>query len=366
MMGSKIANCQWQIAGWSLGRRIAHTAFSAILCCALAATGSAAETESERAERLKNMTAEQKEELLRKKARFDKLDGGDAERERLRELHASIESSPNSAELQQTLARYHAWLGTLSSSQRAEVRDLPPDQRIPRIKELLKQQEVQRFQAFVGNLDEPDRQAIFNWLGEFVLAHEDEILEVLPREERRRIREMDDLEAKQRTLGFVMGVHRQNPRIPTPTREDLNRLMDALSAETTAQIEQAPATEQPDRIREMIGAAVFSRRNPPVPDDELRKFYNGLKTDQREKLEGLEPEEFKRRLTWLYHTEKRGWQGGRAPAPGPGSGFGLPGPDRPGEGPRGDGPRGKRVPPEAKEATNNTNQTNQGRDASRI
>jgi hypothetical protein len=303
-----------------------------ILCCALAAIGSAAETEAQRAERLKRMTPEERVDLSDKKRRFDEIQD-EAEKDRLRKLHASIESAPNAAELQGTLSRYHAWLGTLTSGQRADLRDLPADQRIERIKELLKQQEVQRFQAFVGNLDDGDRQAIFRWLGEFVIAHEAEILEVLPREERRRISEMPDLEAKQRTLGFVMGVHRQNPRIPAPTREDLNRLMDALSAETTAQIEQAPATEQPDRIREMVGAAVFSRRNPPVPDEELRKFYNGLKTDQREKLEGLEPEEFKRRLTWLYHTEKRGWQGGgRGPGPG-----GFPGPGRPGEGPRGSG-----------------------------
>jgi hypothetical protein len=334
----------------------------------LAVVGNAAETEADRAERLKRMTAEQKEELLRKKDQFDKLPD-DAERERLRKLHASIEAAPNPGELQATLSRYHAWLGTLSMIERDDLRDLPADQRIARIKELLKQQELQRFQAFVGNLADDDRMAIFQWLGEFVLAHEDEILEVLPREERQRIRDMSDLEAKQRTLGFIMGVHRQNPRIPTPTREDLNRLMDALSAETTAQIEQAPAIEQPDRIREMIGAAVFSRRNPPVPDEELRKFYNGLKSDQREKLEGLEPEEFKRRLTWLYHTEKRGWQGGRGPGPGAGGpGFGPPGPGRPGEAPRGKSkPQDDRgPPPEKKVTTNDTNQTNRRKDAGPI
>lgn len=308
---------------------------AALLALAIVTNARAAESEAERAARLEQMTPEQRENLINKKKRFDEIKD-EAEKERLRKLHTSIEADPHAAELQGTLSRYHAWLGTLSNVQRDELRMLPADQRIERIKELLKQQEVQRFQAFVGNLDEDDRKAIFRWLGEFVTAHEEEILEVLPREERQRIRDIGDPEAKQRTLGWVMGAHRYDAKIPTPDREDLNRLMDCLSAKTTAQIEQAPATEQPDRIREMIGAAVFSRRNPPVPDEELRKFYNGLKADQREKLEGLEPEEFRRRLTSMYQGEKRGWQGGRGP------GFGFPGPGRPGEGPRGDGRRGGR------------------------
>jgi hypothetical protein len=335
-MGFRIADCRLPIADWRAGRHSARAAIGAILCCVLSTVGSAAETEAERAERLKSMTAEQKEELLRKKARFDKLDGGEAERERLRTLHASIEASDNNTELQETLKRYHAWLGTLSPIDRDDIRDLPPEQRIPRIKELLKQQEMQRFQAFVGNLGDDDRQAIFKWLGEFVLAHEEEILEQLPNDERRRIRAMSDPEIKQRMLGFQMAAQRQNPKMPTPGSEDLNKLLASLTPETLAQIEQAPATEQPERVREMVRAAIFSRRIPPVSDEELRKFYTGLQADQRERLEGLEPEEFKRRLTWMYHAEKSGYRGGGGPGRWPG--FGPSG--RPGEGTRSEGPRG--------------------------
>jgi hypothetical protein len=302
---------------------------------------SAAESEAERAERLRNMTAEQKEDLLRKKEHFDKLEGGDAERERLRALHASIAAAENSSELQSTLSRYHAWLGTLSSSQRAEVRDLPADKRIARIKELVRQQEMQRFQAFVGNLGESDRQAIFKWLGDFVMEHEDEILDQLSRDQRQAIDGQTDPEIKQRMLGFQMAIQRQNPKMPTPDREDLNKLLASLTAETLAQIEQAPATEQPERVRELVRAAIFSRRIPPVSDEDLRKFYTDLQAEQRERLEGLEPEEFKRRLTWMYHAEKSGYRSGGGPGrwPGFGGGFGPPG-GRPGEGPRGDGQRG--------------------------
>jgi hypothetical protein len=178
-------------------------------------------------------------------------------------------------------------------------------------------------------------------LGEFVSEHEEAIVEQMSDDQRRGFQRVGDLESRQRWLGFAMAMQRQNPDMPSPSREDYNRLLASLSAKTIAQIEQAPAIEQPDRVREMVGAAIFSRRNPPVPEEELRQFYTGLKPDQREKLEGLETEEFKRKLTSMYHAEKRGWQGGRGFFPG---GFGPPGGGRPGDGSRGEGPRGEGPP----------------------
>lgn len=329
-MALKTASCRARRAEWL--RR--GSCAIAVLAAMAALAARAAETEEQRAQRLQNMTAQEKESLLSKKERFDKLEQD--ERDRLRALHRAIEATPNAPELEKTLDRYHAWLATLSPVQRDDLRDLPAEERIVRIKELLKVQETQRFQAYVSNLDELDRQAIFKWLGEFVTEHEDEIVEQMPEDQRKRFRGVGDPEARQRWLGMTMAFQRHNPKMPTPSREDYNRLLARLSSKTIAQIEQAPAIEQPDRVREMVGAAIFSRQNPPVAEEELRQFYTGLKPDQREKLEGLEPEEFKRRLTSMYHAEKRGWQGGRGFFPG--GSYGPPGGGRPGEAPRGDGP----------------------------
>jgi hypothetical protein len=334
MMGRDIANCGLRIADcWKA---------MGLACTILVVCGSPvrAETDAQRAARLRQLTVEQKDELLSKKKRYDQLAA--EEKDRLHGLHVSIESAANSRELLQTLERYHAWLATLSPAQRDELRDLSADKRIERIRELLKQQEAQRFQAFVGNLGESDRQAIFKWLGDFVMQHEDEILEQLQDRERREIRGQPNPEIRQRMLGFQMAIHRQNPKMPAPGHEDLNKLLASLTAETLAQIEQAPALEQPERVREMVRAAIFSRRIPPVSDGELRKYYAGLKTDQRERLEGLESEEFKRRLTWMYHAEKSGYRSGGGPPRWSGfsGGFGPPGPGRPGEGRPGEGSRG--------------------------
>ncbi|HEX5106376.1 MAG TPA: hypothetical protein VFV87_21300, partial [Pirellulaceae bacterium] len=261
-MGFRIADC---------GLRIAEGLFAAAILCAVPVIALAEETEAERAERLKNMTLEQKDAVLNKQDRFEKLSA--EEQERLRALHVSIESAPNGTELRQTLSRYHAWLATLTSIQRSELLTLPADERIVRIKELLKQQESQRFQAFVGNLPPEDHTAIFNWLGEFVAEHEAEILAQLDFSERGRVRNAPDREAKNRLLALYMAAKRQNPKMPMPSVDDLNRLMERVSTEATRQIEQAPADQQPERIREMVRAAIFSRRLPPVNDEELQKFY---------------------------------------------------------------------------------------------
>ena len=53
------------------------------------------------AARLEKMTADQKDDLRRKKSRFDALNP--AEQQKLRDLHASITSDPSSKELLETV-----------------------------------------------------------------------------------------------------------------------------------------------------------------------------------------------------------------------------------------------------------------------
>jgi hypothetical protein len=52
-----------------------------------------ADSHAERAQKLAKLTADEKEELLRKKERFDKLEP--EEQERLRKLHESLSKSPD-------------------------------------------------------------------------------------------------------------------------------------------------------------------------------------------------------------------------------------------------------------------------------
>src|SRR5206468_12011498 len=136
---------------------------------------------AENAARLEKMTADQKEDLRRKKLRFDGLSSD--EQQKLRDLHASITSDSSSQELLETVKSYNRWLATLDSSERSTLLDIKdPQQRIARIKELMQQQEERRFRDYAGNLPEEDRSAIYKWLSEWAVAHADEIREQLPRD----------------------------------------------------------------------------------------------------------------------------------------------------------------------------------------
>jgi hypothetical protein len=213
------------------------------------------------------------------------------------------------------------------------------DQRIARIRELVQQQEDERFRKYVGDLPPGDRDVLNQWLTDFVVRHEEEILELMPRDHRGRYRRSDDEDARRGQLSFwwIWHYSRRSDDAPTPTSEDMERLIADLSAETQRQINQAPPEEREQRGRDLVRALAFSRFRPPVQREELLKFYDAMKRDdpRRERLEGLTGEELYRELTRMHHEEpwrqrggpavgwgsRRGSRGGGSP-----SAFGQPGP----------------------------------------
>ena len=299
--------------------------------------------------RLESLSAEQKEELLRKKERFDALK--EEEKDRLRELHRDIITAPNAARLQRVMSRYTQWLSSLTSAQRSELLTLPADERIDKIKELLKQQENQRFQLYVGNLPIEDRDAIYQWLERFITRHESEIIERLPLDVRVRLRDTSDDDARRRMLIWGLRRRSDSSDSPYPTSEEFAKLVETLSAETQKQFAQAKTPEEKqNRARDLVRAAIDSRSFPSVSEEDLRKFAAGLKAEDRDRLEQLDAEQAKRELRRLYFAERfrenvqnRGpWGGGRGSGP----------PRREGESRDGDGdpprfgpPRGKGMSP---------------------
>src|SRR5205823_8108982 len=217
---------------------------------------------------------------------------------------------------------------------------------------LMQQQEERRFRDYAGNLPEEDRSAIYKWLGEWAIAHADEIREQLPREFRQRIEDAPDDESRRRAL---VGAWQQSRRHIAPAASDYSDLFKRLSPETQKYIESAAATAlagepepnrtrerehelQQRRIQELVGIALFSRNFPLASQDELLKFYADMKPDdpRRKQLEGKEGVELRRELLWMYNRERFGRGGG--PPGGPGRGFG-PGGFGPGWGPPPGGPR---------------------------
>ena len=85
--------------------------------------------------RLSAMSAEQLEQLWRKKSSFDLL--SPQEQDRLRRLDRAIHAEPNAEHLIQTLRDYQEWLSSFRSVEQANLQDMPNDKRIAEMKSLI-------------------------------------------------------------------------------------------------------------------------------------------------------------------------------------------------------------------------------------
>jgi hypothetical protein len=288
-------------------------------------------------EDIANLPPEAKATLLKNKEKFEALSA--EEQKRLRELNMAITSSPQGPALLTTLDRYEVWLTSLTSKQRSDLLELPPEKRIDRIKELMQEQERSRLRELGGKqLPLEDVDAIFNWLEEYMKTHEDKYLERVPGEDyRKKLREMDEV-SRRRSL--MRGIIMRGPRSdsPMPMKEDFVRLLPTLTPATRAALESAKTPEEQQQVaRQWIFSAMISKVLPPPSEEDLQKIFKDLKADERERLERKSPEDIKRELTWRYHWKGReGWRG----PGGPGFGPGRPG----GSGSVGAGPGGQGGP----------------------
>ena len=104
---------------------------------------------------VEEMTPDQKAELAEHWDRFNELPR--EKRDQLRLLHAELETQPDRESLESALDRYRVWLETLPWYVKAELRALPTEERIKRIREI-------RDEQFVRDLSEKDRLVLSAWL----------------------------------------------------------------------------------------------------------------------------------------------------------------------------------------------------------
>jgi len=316
--------------------RILHLAACGVALLLLAAVAWA-DSPAERAASLAKLSPEQKEDLLRKKQRFDALDP--AEQQRLRELHAALAAAADGEQLHTIAVRYANWLKSLQAGERAEVLSLPTDQRISRMKEIMRQQEIRRFKDFANyNLPAADQDQIYQWLDRFVAEHEKEVLDALSDRDRRHVRSISDDKARRRALIMRLPSRRfGNARMPFPSKEEIATMIKGLSEPTRRELEKTQDPElRQQQGYELVGGAIASIAMPPPSEEELRKFYAEMPADRRARLETMDPDEQQRELRVEYRKAKWGgsWAGGRSGPPGGGMGS-----------PRGPG-RGPSPPPE--------------------
>lgn len=261
-------------------------------------------------QRIQALADREKDELRRKLERFHAM--SPQEQQRIRQLHADLESDPQGAQLRQILERYNGWLRTLTPTQTAELVDLPVDERIKAIKSQLQKQEMLNVGPLAGaKLKSSDVEAIVSWLDDFIQRNEATIRSEMPREsfgdfEHRFLSRIED--PKRRRLVLYSSYLRRPPseRTVRPSEDDLRQLQAKLSGE--AQAELARAGEPAARLalfQSWLRVVIFSKTMPQVSREQLQTFMNQrLSPQDREYLEGLPVERVWGELNRMYFKDK--------------------------------------------------------------
>lgn len=271
---------------------------------------------------LEKASAEEKDALRRKRERFDRLP--ESEKERLRQFHQSLMTHPDRARLQQVLVRYDEWLRTLTPAKRAEIQDLPVDQRIAKIKEFQDEQ-ARRALGFFGETKLPDQDVprLYEWIDSFVAANEEMLLEKLPgdkADEIRRRARSDDW--RRRRIAYELTTLELDELRDMVTVQDVETLLSTLSSEAHEILKTRSTSEDKALlVQRWIRFALMARNMymmPKLSDEDLEKFFREeLTEEEREQLDRMPPDQRKQRLEWLYRSRhsRRGSNRSDGPPP---------------------------------------------------
>jgi hypothetical protein len=301
----------------------------------------AEESFEERRERIEKLSPAQKQDLLDHQEKFDKLDR--KEKARLRDLSRELDEDPRGPELRLVMQRYYDWLKTLPPYQRAQLRELPPEQRVKRIQALLDDQsrkavrgeswgELARRESRAGDspgapkrparrLDPADMEGLFAWMDDYTKRHTDQMLANLQSKDQERVREelkrVHDPVRRQELLGWIWLWWQLDNRGKPPSfgDEDLANLRLRLSPATRERLESRPPAEQWRMVSGLFTSFMLrqhSARQAGVPvqsatEKELANFFeHELTPQQRESLTNLSGDEMQQALWRMYLRWKLG------------------------------------------------------------
>jgi hypothetical protein len=262
-------------------------------------------SEAERRQRLLTMDAAEKERLERQVERFESLSS--SEKQQLRTIHEELSKADDGDHLYAVLQRYCEWLKTLNAAERAELVTLPAEGRVARIRQLMKQQEEQRFRR-LADLSPEDTRAVLDWLDELVEPHEETLTAMLSDDSRKFVRRLDDPRTRRKmTLWNLLRERKMVEMHATiePSSEELARLLEQLSPHTQEEFRKiGDLKKQQELVRNWIGWAVSRPSYRPVSDAELHAFFTTLPTEKQAELERLSREEMHNELRKLYFASR--------------------------------------------------------------
>lgn len=258
-------------------------------------------------QQLASLPPEELAELKRRWGQFGTLPT--AEQRRLRRLHSELEQAPDGQVLLLTLERYYEWLKGLPSYARAELRQLPPEQRIKRIKQI----QAEQRKAEANRLSPEDAKGLMRWMEQLAIKNGAEIMRRIPEGARRRL-EVADESVRRRALVWLLFMKWQSPgahRRSLVSEDDADQLANHLTPETAAQLNALAPPERLRRVANWIRHTLHDHWQSgktlglPVDDEELIEFFeNELSRPQQEHLLALPGDEMQRELRRAYFASK--------------------------------------------------------------
>ncbi|MCA9201802.1 MAG: hypothetical protein KDA59_02085 [Planctomycetales bacterium] len=255
-----------------------------------------------------------KQELSRKKTRFEEL--SPAEQQRLKELHGDLEAQPNQEHLRVVLAQYNDWMSALPSTQRADLLAMSLDKRLEETRQIVQRQEESRFRAYVqANLTEQDHQQIDRWLLQVAKRHEPLLLGMMSERFRPVLErfERDDSKRLRYLLMPAMQPGRLSEFLAAITDEEREMLVGSLSDKAQESMRKIKGKQKQDELLlEWVRASIWSKIRPSN-EDMMQYLQEHASPADREYLENMPREKMQEKLTEMYFRYRRGPFGGRPP-----------------------------------------------------
>ncbi|HEV3416287.1 MAG TPA: hypothetical protein VG056_05725 [Pirellulales bacterium] len=274
---------------------------------------------AERRQRLEGMSAQAKEELLAKFDKFESLSADD--HERLRRLDAQVDIDPQVDRLRRIMARFHEWLKTLLTTERADLLASDATYRIAGIRRLRHEQEARLAGQSGGPLLLPrDVDALHKWMEQFATDHKTELMSIKSLPDVRK-KQLDSPNPAIRRIGLAGIAWTQwkngnvgNGKVISVSDQEIQQLKDILSKTFSDELNSRQTKQQ--RIQTISGwvnalprFSMFARQGgeggPAISPEELSKFFVSLPSQQRDELMNLPRDDMNRRLRMLYFQHKR-------------------------------------------------------------
>jgi len=288
----------------------------------------------QRRRQIEAMSPQDQALLRERQERFARL--SPEEQERLRRLHDEIDEAPDAEQLRQIMERYYEWYKALPPYQRAELNELPPAERVKRIKALKQEmarkaakrpapEDATRAPRLRKLLEEQyksgkrpgpqDVEALSRWIEAYASARALRLLDDLPEPRRAELHEelarIKD-PARRREVAGLKWLEWQlnNPgKLPPLGEKELADLRAKLTPPTRQRLEAMPPDEQAKTVASWVRQFVLYRYAshrpgeplPQVTEEDLARFFEKhVNPDDRNRLLSLPEEELQRELTRRY------------------------------------------------------------------